>query len=186
MAQTLSTMTALGSPVPRFNLRDTRSERYMTLEELSGDTATVIMFICNHCPFVLHINEELVRLARDYQAQHVSFVAISANDIISHPDDAPDKMKDVALRLNYPFPYLYDETQEVAKAFGAACTPDFFIYDPNLELVYRGQLDDSRPGNGIEVTGTDIRRALDHLVKGEPLTEIQRPSIGCNIKWKQA
>lgn len=179
-------MTALGSPAPRFNLQDTLSERHMTLEELKGDIATVIMFICNHCPFVLHVNEELVKLANDYRSQHVGFVAISANDIISHPDDAPDKMKRVAMQLNYPFPYLFDETQEVAKAFGAACTPDFFIYDSKLELAYRGQLDDSRPGNGIEVTGTDIRRALDHLIKREPLTEMQKPGIGCNIKWKQA
>ena len=142
------------------------------------------MFICNHCPFVLHINNELVRLGNHYDNKQVSFIAISANDVINHPDDGPDKMKAVAEQLKYPFPYLYDETQELAKAFGAACTPDFFILNDQLKLVYRGQLDDSRPGNEIPVTGKDIRFALYQLISGLPVPGEQRPSIGCNIKWK--
>jgi peroxiredoxin len=184
MARTLSTMRTLGTRAPAFILPDTVSGKQISLNDIKGDTATVIMFICNHCPFVLHVNEGLVKLANDYSTKHISFVAISANDVITHPDDAPDKMKATALEMKYPFPYLYDETQEVAKAFDAACTPDFFIYNKDLELVYRGQLDDSRPGNGIAVTGEDIRRALDHLINNEPVPAEQKPSIGCNIKWK--
>ncbi|MEO7308283.1 MAG: thioredoxin family protein [Ferruginibacter sp.] len=184
MARTLSTMKTLGTKAPAFTLPDTVSGKQISLDHIKGDIATVIMFICNHCPFVLHVNEGLVKLANDYSNRLISFVAISANDVIVHPDDAPDKMKATALQMKYPFFYLYDETQEVAKAFDAACTPDFFIYNNDLELVYRGQLDDSRPGNGIEVTGKDIRRALDHLINHERVEEEQRPSIGCNIKWK--
>lgn len=185
MARTLSTMTTLGSKAPDFTLPDTISDKQVSLSAIKGDEATVIMFICNHCPFVLHVNNELVRLANDYQSKQISFVAISANDVITHPDDAPDKMKATALQMKYPFPYLYDETQEVAKAYDAACTPDFFIYNKNMQLVYRGQLDDSRPGNGIEVSGKDMRNALDCLLTYQPVSAEQRPSIGCNIKWKQ-
>ncbi len=184
MARTASTMTSLGKMAPDFKLQDTVSDSLLSLREMKGETATVIMFICNHCPFVLHVNNELVRLANDYQQKNISFIAISANDIETFPEDAPEKMKAMALHLKYPFPYLYDETQEVAKAFGAACTPDFFIYNKNLELVYRGQLDDSRPGNEIEVTGKDIRQALECLINQQPLPADQRPGIGCNIKWK--
>lgn len=184
MAQTPSTMTALGKTAPDFTLRDTISDKQISLTEIKGDVATVIMFICNHCPFVLHVNNELVNLSNDYSTQKINFIAISANDIITHPEDAPDKMKANALQMKYPFPYLYDETQETAKAFDAACTPDFFIYNKDLQLVYRGQLDDSRPGNGIAVTGKDIRLALNCLIKNNPVPAEQKASIGCNIKWK--
>ena len=184
MALTPSTMTALGSKAPDFTLPDTVTDKLIPLSAMRGETATVIMFICNHCPFVLHINTALVKLANDYLSQGINFAAINANNIITHPADAPDKMKDIALQLQYPFPYLYDETQEVAKAFDAACTPDFFIYNKDLELVYRGQLDDSRPGNEIPVTGKDIRHALDCMINNLPVPAEQRASIGCNIKWK--
>ena len=177
-------MTALGTTAHDFTLPDSVSGKQISLSAIKGDVATVVMFICNHCPFVLHVNDELVRLGKHYGNKQVSFVAISANDVINYPHDAPDKMKTVAEQLKYPFPYLYDETQEVAKAFGAACTPDFFIYNDQLKLVYRGQLDDSRPGNDIPVTGKDIRYALGRLISGQPVPEEQRPSIGCNIKWK--
>lgn len=142
------------------------------------------MFICNHCPYVKHINTELVKMANDYASKGVKLVAISSNDISAHPDDAPDKMKENAKALGYPFPYLYDENQEVAKAYDAACTPDFYLFDDALKLVYRGQLDDSRPGNNIPLNGADIRAALDSLLAGSPVSPKQRPSIGCNIKWK--
>jgi thiol-disulfide isomerase/thioredoxin len=184
MARTLSTMKNLGTKAPDFILPDTVSGKPVLLKEIKGEVATVIMFICNHCPFVLHVNDELVRLANDYSNKKISFVAISSNDVIKHPDDAPDKMKATALKMKYPFPYCYDETQEVARTFDAACTPDFFIYNDQLELVYRGQLDDSRPGNGIQVSGSDMRLALDCLLNDKPVPEEQRPSIGCNIKWK--
>ncbi len=143
------------------------------------------MFICNHCPFVQLINAQLVKLANDYLPQGVSFVAISANDALSHPDDAPEKMKELALKEHYPFPYLYDESQAVAKAYDAACTPDFYIFDKELKLVYRGQLDDARPSNQIEPNGQDMRTALNDLLAGRSINPHQRPSIGCNIKWKK-
>jgi peroxiredoxin len=184
MARTPSTMVELGRSAPDFTLSDTVSGKKLSLENVKGEAATVIMFICNHCPFVKHINAELVKLANDYKDKGIGFVAISSNDVINHPDDSPELMAQVAKQLNYPFPYLYDETQEVAKAYNAACTPDFFIYDKYLHLVYRGQLDDSRPGNGIPVTGKDIRNALECLINNQPVPELQRPSIGCNIKWK--
>ncbi|TMI65391.1 MAG: thioredoxin family protein [Bacteroidetes bacterium] len=184
MARVNSTMVSLGTKAPDFNLPDTVSGKKISVNEVKGATATVVMFICNHCPFVMHVNDELVRLGNDYKNKGIGFVAISANDIVMHPHDAPDKMKETALRLQYPFPYCYDETQETAKAYDAACTPDFFIYDKNLQLVYRGQLDDSRPGNEIPVTGRDIRHALDCLINDQPVPEFQRPSIGCNVKWK--
>ena len=184
MARTPSTMVALGTKAPDFVLPDTASGKDLFLKDIKGERATMIMFICNHCPFVKHVNAELVRLANDYKNKRIGFVAISSNDVINHPDDAPGIMTQVAKQLKYPFPYLYDESQETAKAYDAACTPDFFIYDKDLHLVYRGQLDDSRPGNGIQVTGKDIRQALDCLINNEPLAQEQRPSIGCNIKWK--
>ena len=185
MSRTPSTMVALGTKAPDFNLPDTISGKQITLNEIKGDVATVIMFICNHCPFVKHVNTELVKLANDHANKGVGFAAISSNEVVNHPEDSPSLMKIVAQQLNYPFPYLYDESQDVAKAYDAACTPDFFIYDKHLRLVYRGQLDDSRPGNEIPVTGKDIRYALDRLIKNETVPEFQRPSIGCNIKWKQ-
>jgi len=178
-------MLALGTQAPPFNLPDTISGKKLSLSELKGSQATVVMFICNHCPYVKHINAELVRLANDYKNLDVSFTAINSNDVVSHPDDSPDKMKETALREGYPFPYLYDETQEVAKAYDAACTPDFYIFDKELKLVYRGQLDDSRPSNNVQLTGKDIRAALDNLLVGKQVSPHQRPSIGCNIKWKK-
>ena len=184
MARTPSTMVALGTKAPNFRLPDTVSGKQISLSDIKDEIATVIMFICNHCPFVKHVNHELVKLANDYKNKGIGFVAISSNDAVNYPDDAPHLMKEVAKQLEYPFHYLYDETQETAKRYDAACTPDFFIYDKNLHLVYRGQLDDSRPGNEIPVTGKDIRRALDCLISNQPLPEMQRPSIGCNIKWK--
>jgi thiol-disulfide isomerase/thioredoxin len=184
MARTPSTMVTLGTKAPDFLLPDTVSEKQLSLDNIKGETATMIMFICNHCPFVKHVNAELVRLGNDYKNKGIGFVAISSNDVINHPDDSPALMTGVAKQLKYPFPYLYDESQEIAKAYDAACTPDFFIYDKDLRLVYRGQLDDSRPGNEIPVTGKDIRYALDCLISNEPVPQNQRPSIGCNIKWK--
>ncbi len=184
MARTYSEMIPLGTKAPDFSLPDTVSGKIISMQNIKGEKGTVIMFICNHCPFVVHVNDALVRLANDYKNKGIGFLAISANDVVTHPGDAPDKMKAIAEQLHYPFPYCYDETQEVAKSFGAACTPDFFIYNANDKLVYRGQLDDSRPGTEIPVTGIDIRNALDNLIKGHPVSDYQRPSIGCNIKWK--
>ncbi len=185
MVATPSNMLALGTVAPEFKLPDTVSGQVKSLQELKSDKATVVMFICNHCPFVKHVNEQLVALANDYQPQSVAFVAISSNDVENYPEDHPDKMKEYALNLGYPFPYLYDESQEVAKAYKAACTPDFYIFDGDLKLVYRGQLDDSRPKSDIPVTGVDIRAALDDLLAGKPVSVEQRPSLGCNIKWKE-
>lgn len=184
MARTPSTMAALRTKAPDFNLPDTASGKQVSLNDIKGEVATVVMFICNHCPFVKHINNELVTLANDYKNKGVGFIAISSNDVLNHPEDSPALMKKIAIELKYPFPYLYDESQEVAKAYDAACTPDFFIYDKNLQLAYRGQLDDSRPGNDIPVTGKDVHNALNCLINNGPVPEIQRPSIGCNIKWK--
>jgi peroxiredoxin len=184
MARTPSNMLPLGTLAPNFNLPDTISNEYKSLEKLKSDIATVIMFICNHCPFVKHINNGLVGLANDYQPKGISFIAISSNDVINYPDDSPDKMKVHAEKEGYSFPYLYDETQEVAKAYDAACTPDFYIFDKDLLLVYRGQMDDSRPDNGIPVTGKDIRSALDAILADKAVNAEQIPSLGCNIKWK--
>jgi len=184
MARTPSTMVSLDTKAPGFLLPDTVSGKHLSLDNIKGKAATMIMFICNHCPFVKHVNAELVKLGNDYKSKGVGFVAISSNDVVNHPDDSPGLMTQVAKQLKYPFPYLYDESQETAKAYEAACTPDFFIYDKDLRLVYRGQLDDSRPGNEIPVTGKDIRHALDCLINNKPVPQEQRPSIGCNIKWK--
>ncbi|MFQ5710111.1 MAG: thioredoxin family protein [bacterium] len=184
MVDTPSRMVPLGFRAPAFTLPDTVTGKAMSLDELKSDVATIVMFLCNHCPFVKHVNPELVRLAKEYQSKGVAFVAISSNDAENYPEDSPDKMKEVAAELGYPFPYLYDETQEVAKAYDAACTPDLYLFDRGLKLVYRGQLDDSRPGNGIPVTGKDLRAALDDVLAGRPLNPDQKPSIGCNIKWK--
>ena len=184
MAETPSTMLPLGTVAPVFNLPDTVSDRTLSLDELKSDVGTVIMFICNHCPFVKHVNQELVALARDYQPKGVSFIAISSNDVDNYPQDGPQQMKQTAAQEGYTFPYLYDESQQVARDYDAACTPDFYLFDPDLKLVYRGQLDGSRPGNGIPVSGADLRNALDALIGGEEITGNQYPSIGCNIKWK--
>ncbi len=185
MAVTPSTMVPLGSKAPDFLLPDVVSGKMVSLASLLPNKATVLLFICNHCPFVKHVNAGLVKLANDYISKGVSFIAISSNDVVNFPEDSPEKMKEDAISLGYPFPYLYDETQEVAKAYDAACTPDFYIYDKNLKLAYRGQLDDSRPSNGLPVTGKDMRLALDNLLAGKSAPELQKPSIGCNIKWKK-
>ena len=184
MAMTPSNMLLLGTKAPDFSLPDTISDTVLGLNELKGDIGTVIMFICNHCPFVIHINSELVDMANAYAKKGIGFIAISSNDAVNYPQDSPEKMKIHARTENYPFPYLYDKTQEVAKAYDAACTPDFYVFDDNLELVYRGQLDSSRPDNGQTLTGKDLRQALDCLIVGEENTKTQKPSIGCNIKWK--
>jgi len=184
MVMTPSTMIELGTPAPMFSLPDAVSGRTLSLEELKSDTATVIMFICNHCPFVKHVQQELVKLANDFIPKNISFIAISSNDAKSYPEDAPDKMKEIADQFSYPFPYLYDESQNVAKAYQAACTPDFYIFDDNLELIYRGQLDDSRPGNDVPLSGQDMREALNAIIDGNAVNSDQKPSIGCNIKWK--
>ncbi|MED4452203.1 thioredoxin family protein [Metabacillus fastidiosus] len=184
MARTESKMFPLGSTAPDFNLLNTVNGETVSLQDIKSDTATVMMFICNHCPFVKHVDDELIRLANDYQPKGISFIAISSNDVENYPDDSPENMKKTAEELGYPFPYLYDETQEVAKAYDAACTPDFYIFDGDLKCVYRGQLDDSRPGNEKPVTGESIRAALDALLHNEPVSDVQKPSLGCNIKWK--
>ncbi len=184
MARVPSVMVPLGTRAPRFNLPDTVTGKNYSLDDLKGNVATVVMFICNHCPFVKHVNHELVTVANEYKNHGIGFAAISSNDVVGYPEDAPDVMKQVAYQLNYPFPYLYDETQEVAKAYDAACTPDFFVFDNGLKLVYRGQLDDSRPGSSIPVSGKDIRQALDCVISGQPVPQDQKPGIGCNIKWK--
>ena len=184
MARTASNMIPLGMQAPRFSLIDTISGEILALTPSNKFKATVIMFICNHCPYVRHVNKELTRLANDYISKDVQFIAINSNDIENYPDDSPLNMKKTALAESYPFPYLYDETQEVAKAYNAACTPDFFVFDRHLNLSYRGQLDDSRPGNEIPVTGTSIRNALDCILTDKPVNESQIPSLGCNIKWK--
>ena len=184
MARTPSNMLPLGTEAPDFTLLDTISGTEKSLSQLNGISGTVIIFICNHCPFVVHVNEELVKLAYDYQKKGIGFIAISSNDVENYPQDGPDLMTKTAKTNSYPFPYLYDETQEIAKAYDAACTPDLYLFNENLKLVYRGQLDDSRPGNGLPVTGEDLRSALDNLLTGKPIDDIQKPSIGCNIKWK--
>lgn len=185
MSRTPSNMIPLGTKAPIFDLIDTISNKNLSLHGLKGNRATVIFFICNHCPFVIHVNEELVKIANDFNEKGISFIAISSNDIVNYPQDSPELMKNIALNLNYPFPYLFDKTQEVAKSFDAACTPDTYVFDKNLELVYRGQLDNSRPGNGIPVTGKDLRNALQNILDGNEVVQNQKPSIGCNIKWKE-
>ncbi len=183
MAQTKSTMLPLGTKASNFKLMDTVSGVNKTLDECKGINGTVILFICNHCPFVKYVNPELVQLAKDYISKGINLIAISSNDIQNYPLDSPDKMKETAQNEGYIFPYLYDVSQQVAKAYNAACTPDFFVFDDELYLVYRGQLDDSRPGSG-QPNGKDIRNALNSLLNHEPISENQKPSIGCNIKWK--
>lgn len=184
MARTPSTMVALGTPAPSFGLPDAVSGQVVTLDSLKDHPSLLVMFICNHCPFVKHVRDELARLGRDYQPKGLAIVAINANDVANYPDDSPDKMKEESRAAGYVFPYLFDETQDVAKAYHAACTPDFFLYDRNRKLVYRGQLDDSRPNSGIPVTGKDLRAAIDATIAGKPVNANQMPSMGCNIKWK--
>ncbi|WP_104734284.1 thioredoxin family protein [Hanstruepera ponticola] len=184
MSLTPSNMLPLGTQAPNFNLPDTVSGENYSLNELKGLNATVILFICNHCPFVKHVNSEIAQLSMDYKSKGVNLIAISSNDAENYPEDAPDLMKQNAIENNFKFPYLYDQTQEVAKAYDAACTPDTYVFDSQLKLVYRGQLDDSRPGNNIPLTGEDVRHALDCVLEQKENTKPQKPSIGCNIKWK--
>lgn len=184
MSLTPSKMLPLGTVAPDFTLPDTVSGKPLGLAALRSSRATVIAFICNHCPYVKHVNPELVRLARDYQRQGIAFVAISSNDAAGYPEDAPAKMKEAAHLHQYPFPYLYDESQTVALAYQAACTPDFYVFDRKLKLAYRGRLDASTPGNNLPLNGADLRAALDALLNGASPDANQQPSVGCNIKWK--
>lgn len=173
----------LGYTAPDFILPDTLSGKQCSLTDLKGENGTVLMFICNHCPYVVHVREELIKMSNEYISKGIAFIAISSNDAITYPADSPEKMKKLAVELNFPFPYLYDESQEVAKLYFAACTPDFSIFDRNLLCIYRGQLDGARPGNEKPVTGVDIRNALEAVLNGEKVSSNQVPSIGCSIKW---
>ncbi|MBI2440771.1 MAG: thioredoxin family protein [Lentisphaerae bacterium] len=184
MALTPSTMPELGIAAPNFQLPDVVSGRTISLQTFSDKKALLVMFICRHCPYVQHVQEELARLGRDYAGKSIGIVAISANDAENYPNDAPANLKAMAQQLQFNFPYCYDATQATAKAFQAACTPDFFLFDRARHLVYRGQLDDSRPGNNQPVTGAHLRSAIDAVLAGQPITVAQRPSLGCNIKWK--
>ena len=185
MAFTESNMLDLGTKAPDFTLPDTVSGKTISLKDIASDKATVVMFLCNHCPYVIHVNEEIVRVVRDYKPKGVSFVGISSNDVENYPADAPDKMTLHAKKVGYDFPYLYDESQDVAKAYDAACTPAFYVFDGDLNLVYRGRIDDSRPSNGVALSGKDLRAALDAVLAEEEVSSVQYPSGGCNIKWKR-
>lgn len=184
MALTPSTMLDLGTEAPDFRLPDVVSGKTISLATFTGKKALLVMFICRHCPYVQHVKEELARLGKDYAKKDIGIVAISANDVANYPDDAPDQLKAMAKELGFTFPFCYDEGQETAKAYTAACTPDFFLFDANRTLVYRGQLDDGRPGNNKPVTGRDLRAAIDAVLAGKPVHPKQMPSVGCNIKWK--
>ncbi len=184
MAETLSTMLTLGTRVPAFSLQNAVDGRTVSPGDYADRPALLVMFICNHCPFVKHVIAGITDLAADYLPRGVGIIAINSNDRVGYPQDAPPSMKQLAEELGWDFPFVFDETQEVAKAFRAACTPDFFLFDAAGQLTYRGQLDDSRPGNGIPVTGSDLRDAIDAVLAGEPVREDQKASIGCNIKWR--
>lgn len=184
MALTNSTMLSLGTSLPSFELPDVVSGNKISSVGFSGKSGILVMFICRHCPYVVHVQDELARLGKDYAEKGLGIVAISSNDAGNYPDDRPEQLKAMAQELGFTFPYCYDEGQEVAKAFTAACTPDFFLFAGNQQLVYRGQLDDSRPGNGKPVTGKDLRGAIDAVLGGHSVSQEQRPSVGCNIKWK--
>jgi peroxiredoxin len=184
MARTASTMLPLETVAPDFRLPDTEGN-LVSPEDYKEAPAFLVIFMCNHCPFVKHIVDDLVDLIPEYQSKGVAVIAINSNDVENYPEDQPEMMSELAREKGFTFPYLYDETQEVAKAYRAACTPDFFLFDDDRKLVYRGQMDDSRPGNGIPVTGDDLRAALDAVLGGKEIPTEQRPSMGCNIKWKQ-
>ncbi len=184
MAVTPSTMLALGTPAPAFSLPDVVSGEVVSLDTFASKKALLLMFICRHCPYVKHVQQELANIGKDYADEDIGIVAISSNDAEIYMADAPESLKKMAEALGFNFPYLYDETQVVAKAYTAACTPDFFVFDENRKLVYRGQLDSSRPGNDVPVNGEDLRSALDAVLADEPVNPDQRPSVGCNIKWK--
>jgi peroxiredoxin len=183
MVNTPSTMVALGTLAPSFSLPDTEG-KVVSLDDYKQAPALLVVFLCNHCPFVKHVLPQFVELAGDYQQRGVGIVGISSNDVKNYPDDSPKKMAELSTTMDFPFPYLYDESQQVAKDYGAACTPDFYLFDRERRLVYRGQMDDSRPGNGRPVTGADLRAAMDAALEGRALPDDQKPSIGCNIKWK--
>ncbi|HUA38444.1 MAG TPA: thioredoxin family protein [Candidatus Sulfopaludibacter sp.] len=183
MALTPSTMLPLGTTAPDFKLPDTNGKT-IALADFKGKTALLVLFICNHCPYVKHIRTGLAQLARDYLPRGVALVGINSNDVANYPEDSPANMKEEVKSAGYTFPYLYDESQAVAKAYRAACTPDIYLFDKNRGLVYRGQFDDSRPGNGVPVTGKDLRAALDAVLAGKPVLPNQKASMGCNIKWK--
>ncbi|TVU55475.1 MAG: thioredoxin family protein [Arthrospira sp. PLM2.Bin9] len=183
MALTASTMLSLGTIAPDFQLPDVTSGEIISVDTFKDKKALLVMFICCHCPFVKHIENELAKLGHDYQPLGIGIVAISANSIKTHPQDGPEYLKNQAETVGFSFPYCYDETQEVAQAYTAACTPDFFLFNSDRQLVYRGQLDDSRPGNNLPVTGADLRAALDAILADQPINSDQKPSIGCNIKW---
>lgn len=185
MALTESNMLPLGTLAPSFTLPDTVSGKELSLSSLASDKATVVMFICNHCPYVIHVNPEIKRLSDEYTKKGVSFIAISSNDVQNYPQDRPELMTQLVAQEGFNFPYLYDESQEIAKAYDAACTPDFYVFDKDLKLTYRGRLDDSRPGSETPLTGNDLRTAIDRAMDGAAIIEKQYPSAGCNIKWKR-
>ncbi len=184
MVMTASTMLPLGSDIPEFSLLNVDGKQ-VSSADLPAGQPVLVMFICNHCPFVIHLDQALAQFGKEYQEKGLTVIAISSNDVSTHPADSPEKMAEMAKSSGWTFPYLYDETQDTAKAFRAACTPDFFLFDQNHKLAYRGQFDASRPGNGIAVTGEDLKSACDAVLAGQPVPESQKPSIGCNIKWKQ-
>lgn len=185
MARAASTMLPLGTKAPDFQLPDVVSGKKITLDSFAGKRGLLVMFICRHCPFVKHVQKELAQIGKDYANKDLGMVAISANDAANYPNDAPDSLKEMAQELGFTFPLCYDESQETTQAYTAACTPDFFLFDEKQQLVYRGQLDESRPSNDLPVTGKDLRAALEALLSGEAINSDQKPSIGCNIKWKQ-
>jgi peroxiredoxin len=184
MVDTPSTMVPLGTKAPAFRLPDADG-KLVSIEDFKGSPGLLVVFLCNHCPFVKHVLPLFVKLAREYQRRGVGIVGISSNDVESYPDDAPEKMAELSKAMGFTFPYLYDESQQVAKAYGAACTPDFYLFDRDHRLVYRGQMDESRPGNGRPVNGADLGAAIDAVLEGQPVSGDQKPSVGCNIKWKR-
>jgi peroxiredoxin len=184
MVLTASEMLPLGTTAPDFSLPDTEG-KMVSLDDFKDAKAFLVIFMCNHCPFVKHILHEMIKLVKGYQAKSVAVVGINSNDVANYPDDKPELMAKLAKEAGFSFPYLYDETQEVAKAYRAACTPDFYLFDSDKTLVYRGQMDESRPGNGIPITGADLTAAIDAVIEGKPVSKEQKPSMGCNIKWKQ-
>lgn len=185
MSETPSSMIPLGTKAPFFRLNNTITNQSLSLEDCRSDIATVIMFLSNHCPYVKHIRQKLIDAAKEYQSKGIKFVAICSNDAQAYPDDGPKQMEIEAKKYQFSFPYLYDETQEAAKAYHAECTPDFFVFDPNLKCVYRGRFDGATPGNNVPITGKDLTGALEALLSGNPINQDQKPSLGCNIKWKK-
>lgn len=184
MARTPSNMLELGTVAPEFSLLNVLDDKNLSFSDVKGENGTLIMFICRHCPYVIHVQDEIARIADEFMPRGVGVSAISSNDVEKYPDDAPEFMVQQAREVGFNFPYLYDETQEVARAYDAACTPDFYLFDRNDRLVYRGRLDEARPGNDQQVNGKDLRNALNSLLKGKEISRVQYPSMGCNIKWK--